>query len=43
LLANAEFNTSVVNEQQAKQLIDAGQALLDQASACASSPQACAQ
>jgi hypothetical protein len=42
LLAQAQFSGLAINEQQAKQLIRSSQALLDQASACASSPAACA-
>jgi hypothetical protein len=42
LLAQAQFGGLAINEQQAKQLIRSSQALLDQASACASSPAACA-
>jgi hypothetical protein len=41
LLAQAQFSLAI-NEQQAKQLISSSQTLLDQASACASSPAACA-
>jgi hypothetical protein len=42
LLEQAQFSGLAINEQQAKQLISSSQALLDQASACASSPAACA-
>jgi hypothetical protein len=42
LLEQAQFSSLAINEQQAKQLISSSQALLDQASACASSPAACA-
>lgn len=42
LLAQAQFSGLAINEQKAKQLIGSSQALLDQASACASSPAACA-
>ncbi len=42
LLSQAQFSGLAINEQQAKQLISLSQALLDQASACASSPAACA-
>ncbi|MDQ1405783.1 MAG: hypothetical protein QOG55_1412 [Acidobacteriaceae bacterium] len=42
LLAQAQFSGLAINEQQAKQLISSSQTLLDQASACASSPVACA-
>jgi hypothetical protein len=43
LLEGAAFGGLSINEQQAKQLISAGQALLDQASACAANPGGCAQ
>jgi hypothetical protein len=43
LLEQAQFSGLAINEQQAKQLISSSQALLDQASACASSPAACAK
>jgi len=42
LLSQAQFSGLAINEQQAKQLISLSQALLDEASACASSPLACA-
>ena len=42
LLAQAQFSGLAINEQKAKQFIGLSQALLDQASACASSPAACA-
>jgi hypothetical protein len=42
LLSQAQFNDLAINEQQVKQLISLSQALLDEASACASSPAACA-
>jgi hypothetical protein len=42
MLEGAAFGGISINEQQAKQLISAGQALLDQASACAVNPGACA-
>jgi hypothetical protein len=42
LLAGAQFNGVAVNEQQAKQLIDASESLLARASTCASNPLACA-
>jgi hypothetical protein len=42
LLEQAQFSSLAINEQNAKQLISSSQALLDQASACASSPAACA-
>ena len=42
LLSQAQFSGLAINEQQAKQLISSSQTLLDQASACASSPAACA-
>ena len=42
LLEQAQFSSLAINEQQAKQLISSSQTLLDQASACASSPAACA-
>jgi len=38
----AEFGGLAINEQQAKGLISASQALLDQASACAANPGSCA-
>ena len=41
LLQQAQFSGLAINEQQAKQLISSSQTLLDQASACASSPAAC--
>ncbi|HXO61881.1 MAG TPA: hypothetical protein VN850_08705 [Candidatus Acidoferrales bacterium] len=41
-LSQAQFSDLAINEQQAKQLISLSQTLLDQASACASSPAACA-
>ena len=43
LLEQAQFSGLAINEQQAKQLITSSQALLDQASACAASPAACAK
>src|SRR6202162_54350 len=42
LLEQAQFSGLAINEQQAKQLISSSQTLLHQASACASSPAACA-
>jgi hypothetical protein len=42
MLEGAEFSGLAINEQQAKGLISAGQALLDQASACAANPGSCA-
>jgi hypothetical protein len=42
LLSQAQFSGLAINEQNAKQLISLSQALLDQASACALSPAACA-
>ena len=42
MLEGAEFNGQAINEQQAKQVIDAAQALLNQASACAANPGSCA-
>jgi hypothetical protein len=42
LLSQAQFSGLAINEQQAKQLISSSQNLLDRASACASSPAACA-
>ena len=42
MLDGAEFRGLSINEQQAKQLISAGQLLLDRASACATNPGACA-
>jgi hypothetical protein len=42
LLSQAQFSGLAINEQNAKQLISLSQALLDEASACASSPAACA-
>jgi hypothetical protein len=42
LLSQAQFSDLAINEQQAKHLISLSQTLLDQASACASSPAACA-
>jgi len=42
MLEGAEFGGLAINEQQAKQLISAGQTLLGQASACASNPGSCA-
>jgi hypothetical protein len=42
MLEGAEFSGLSINEQQAKQLISAGQLLLDRASACATNPGACA-
>jgi hypothetical protein len=41
MLEEAEFHGLAINEQQAKQIISAGQALLDQASACAANPGTC--
>ena len=41
MLEGAEFNGEHINEQQAKQIIDEGQALLNQASVCASDPGDC--
>jgi hypothetical protein len=38
----AELNGQAINEQDAKQLINQGQALLDHASACGSNPENCA-
>jgi hypothetical protein len=43
MLEGAAFGNLSINEQQAKQLISAAQALLDQASACAANPGGCAQ
>ena len=43
MLEGAEFNGIAINEQQAKQIISAGQSLLNQASACAADPGACSQ
>ena len=40
-LEGAQFHRQAINEQQAKQLISAGQALLNQASACAANPGTC--
>jgi hypothetical protein len=42
MLEDAEFIGEAINEQQAKQIINAGQALLNQARACASDPGNCA-
>jgi hypothetical protein len=42
MLEGAEFGGLAINEQQAKGLISASQALLDQASACAANPGSCA-
>jgi hypothetical protein len=42
LLSQAQFSGLAINEQNAKQLISLSQSLLDQASACAASPAACA-
>jgi len=42
LLRGAQFGGLSINEQQAKELIDRGQSLVDVASACASDPSACA-
>jgi len=42
MLEEAEFSGLSINEQQAKQLISAGQLLLDRASPCATNPGACA-
>lgn len=42
ILEGAEFNGEAINEQEAKRLIDRGQALLDRASACALNPGICA-
>jgi hypothetical protein len=42
LLSQAQFSDLAINEQPAKQLISLSQTLLNQASACASSPAACA-
>ena len=41
MLEGAEFGGLAINEQQAKQIISAGQTLVSQASACASSPGSC--
>jgi len=41
MLEGAEFSGLAINEQQAKQIISASQALLNQASACASNPGSC--
>ena len=41
VLEGAEFSGLSINEQQAKQLISASQALLGQASACAANPGSC--
>lgn len=41
MLEGAEFSREAINEQQAKQIISEGQALLNQASACASNPGTC--
>ncbi len=41
MLEAAEFNGQAINEQQAKQIISAGQALLNQAGAGASNPGNC--
>jgi hypothetical protein len=38
MLESAEFGSLAINEQQTKQLIGAGQALLNQAGACAANP-----
>jgi hypothetical protein len=43
MLEGAEFGGLAINEQQAKQIIAAGNALLNQASACAADPGACSQ
>jgi hypothetical protein len=43
MLEGAEFEGVAINEQQAKHIIAAGQALLDQAAACAANPAVCAQ
>jgi hypothetical protein len=43
MLEGAEFGGLAINEQQAKQIIAAGSALLNQASACAADPGACSQ
>jgi hypothetical protein len=41
MLEGAEFSGLAINEQQAKQLINASQTLLNQASACAANPGSC--
>ena len=41
MLEGAEFNGQAIDEQQAKKIISGGQALLNQASACASDPGTC--
>lgn len=41
MLEGAEFNGQPINEQQARQIIGKAQALLNQASACASNPGSC--
>ncbi len=41
MLEGAEFSGLAINEQQAKQIISSSQALLNQASACASNPGSC--
>ena len=43
MLEGAEFGGLAINEQQAKKIIAAGNALLNQASACAADPVACSQ
>jgi hypothetical protein len=42
LLAQAEFSGLTIHEDQTEQLIESGEALLDEATDCASSPAACA-
>jgi hypothetical protein len=42
MLAGAEFNGAAIDDQKAQDLIAQAQALLDQASACASNPAQCA-
>jgi hypothetical protein len=42
MIEGAEFNGKANDEQEAKEVISRGQALLDQASACASNPGKCA-
>jgi len=41
MLEGAEFNGQAIDENQAKKIISDGEALLQQASACASSPETC--
>jgi hypothetical protein len=41
MLEAAEFNGQAIDQQQAKQIIQKGQALLNQAGACASNPGSC--